>query len=45
MKAALCELTIRGLPTNTDEELAIVSSEAFSTGDYDTNFFENQMGS
>ncbi|MBQ8025147.1 MAG: acetyl-CoA carboxylase biotin carboxylase subunit [Oscillospiraceae bacterium] len=45
MKAALCELTIRGLPTNTDEELAIVSSEDFSTGDYDTNFFENQMGS
>ncbi|MBQ8975239.1 MAG: acetyl-CoA carboxylase biotin carboxylase subunit [Oscillospiraceae bacterium] len=41
MKAALCELTIRGLPTNTDEDLAIVSSESFADGQYDTNYFEH----
>jgi acetyl-CoA carboxylase biotin carboxylase subunit len=40
MKAALCELVIRGLPNNTDEQISIVSSDKFASGAYDTNFFE-----
>ena len=40
MKAALCELVIKGLPNNTDEQISIVSSEKFASGNYDTDFFE-----
>ena len=39
IRAALCELVIDGLPNNIEEQLEIVSSEEFSSGKYDLDFF------
>ena len=38
MKAALCELVIEGVPNNIEEQIALLSSNAFMTGDYDLDF-------
>ena len=38
MKAALCELVIEGVPNNIEEQIALLSSSAFMTGDYDLDF-------
>lgn len=38
MRAALCELVIRGIPTNIEEQLAITSDHRFESGDYDLTF-------
>ena len=40
MEAALCELVIQGVETNIDDQLAIVRSRAFRTGEYDTGFLD-----
>ena len=40
MEAALCELVIQGVETNVDDQLAIVRSRAFRTGEYDTGFLD-----
>ncbi|MDO4562551.1 MAG: acetyl-CoA carboxylase biotin carboxylase subunit [Clostridia bacterium] len=41
MDAALCELILKGVDTNRDEALEIISDERFVSGDYDTNFFKD----
>lgn len=38
MKASLCELVIRGIPTNIEEQLRIVEDDRFVTGRYDLTF-------
>ncbi|MBQ9112383.1 MAG: acetyl-CoA carboxylase biotin carboxylase subunit [Clostridia bacterium] len=38
LRAALCELVVDGIPTNTEEQLRIVSDARFSSGDYDLTF-------
>jgi len=38
MHAALCELVIDGVPNNIDEQIEIVSDEAFQRGEYYTDF-------
>ena len=40
MKAALCEMVIYGVPNNIEEQIDIVGSDAFMSGDYDLDFFE-----
>ncbi len=40
MKAALCELVINGIETNIEEQLKIVSSPQFLSGDYDLRLIE-----
>ena len=42
LRAALCELVIRGIPTNIEEQLALVSDERFISGNYDLTFMENR---
>ena len=42
MRAALCELVIDGIPTNIEEQLAIVDDERFATGSYDLTFMGNR---
>lgn len=37
-RAALCELVIRGIPTNIEEQLGIVEDEQFISGCYDLTF-------
>lgn len=39
IKAALCELVIDGVPNNIEEQIDIVSSDSFMSGNYDLNFF------
>ncbi len=39
MKAALCELVIDGVPNNVEEQIDIISSEAFMSGTYNLDFF------
>jgi acetyl-CoA carboxylase biotin carboxylase subunit len=39
MKAALCELVIDGVPNNIEEQIDIVSSDDFMSGNYNLNFF------
>jgi len=39
IQAALCELVIDGVPNNIEEQIEIVSSEAFVSGKYDLDFF------
>ena len=41
MHAALCELVIKGVPNNIDEQIEIVSDERFRRGEYYTDFFGN----
>ena len=40
MKAALCELLIEGVPTNTEFLMEILSHTEFSSGDYNTGTLE-----
>lgn len=42
VRAALCELVIEGIPTNTKEQLRIVADERFTTGNYDLTFMGNR---
>lgn len=42
MRAALCELVIDGLPTNTEEQLRIIEDERFASGNYDLTFMGNR---
>ena len=42
IRAALCELVIRGIPTNIEEQLAIVEDERFVSGSYDLTFMGNR---
>ncbi len=39
LQAALCELVIEGVPTNLEEQLAILSDKRFQTGAYSLDFF------
>ena len=43
MKAALCELSIEGVPTNQDEQLLLISDDAFASGGYDLTFMERYV--
>lgn len=38
LRAALCELVIKGIPTNVEEQLSIVNDERFTSGNYDLTF-------
>ena len=38
LRAALCELVIEGIPTNIEDQLAIVDDDRFVSGDYDLTF-------
>lgn len=38
LRAALCELVIEGIPTNIEQQLAIVADDRFTSGDYDLTF-------
>lgn len=38
IRAALCELVIKGIPTNVEEQLRIVGDKRFISGDYDLTF-------
>ena len=42
LRAALCELVIEGIPTNIQEQLAIVEDERFASGNYDLTFMGNR---
>ncbi|MEE1054383.1 MAG: acetyl-CoA carboxylase biotin carboxylase subunit [Acutalibacteraceae bacterium] len=42
LRAALCELVIRGIPTNIEEQLRIVEDERFTSGNYDLTFMGNR---
>lgn len=42
VRAALCELVIRGIPTNIEEQLSIVGDERFTSGGYDLTFMGNR---
>ena len=41
-RAALCELVIRGIATNQDEQLCIVEDERFISGSYDLTFMSSR---
>ena len=38
MRAALCELVIEGIETNTEEQLRSLGDERFISGNYDLTF-------
>ncbi|MGM9640991.1 MAG: acetyl/propionyl/methylcrotonyl-CoA carboxylase subunit alpha [Faecousia sp.] len=42
LRAALCELVIRGIPTNIEEQLSIVGDDRFTSGNYDLTFMGNR---
>lgn len=42
LRAALCELVIRGIPTNIEEQLAFVADDRFISGNYDLTFIGNR---
>lgn len=42
IRAALCELVIKGIPTNIEEQLRIVGDTRFVSGDYDLTFMGNR---
>ena len=42
LRAALCELVIRGIPTNIEEQLAFVADDRFISGNYDLTFMDNR---
>ena len=42
LRAALCELVIRGIPTNIEEHLGFVTDERFVSGSYDLTFMGNR---
>lgn len=39
MKSALCELVIEGVPNNINEQLEVINSDRFMSGNYNLNFF------
>lgn len=41
-RASLCELVIRGIPTNIEEQLRIIEDERFTSGGYDLTFMGNR---
>ena len=41
MRGALCELVIDGIPTNIENQLAIINDERFMTGNYDLTLMGN----
>lgn len=42
LRAALCELVIRGIPTNIEEQLTFVADDRFISGNYDLTFMGNR---
>ena len=42
IRAALCELVIRGISTNQEEQLCIVDDERFTSGNYDLTFMSSR---
>ena len=42
LRAALCELVIRGISTNVQEQLCLVEDERFISGRYDLTFMSNR---
>ena len=42
LRAALCELVIRGIPTNIEEQLNFVTDDRFVSGEYDLTFMGNR---
>ncbi|MBO4938220.1 MAG: acetyl-CoA carboxylase biotin carboxylase subunit [Oscillospiraceae bacterium] len=40
MKAALCELVVQGVDSNIEEQLQLLSRDAFADGSYDLTFME-----
>ncbi len=42
IKASLCELVIKGIPTNIEEQLQIVGDDRFISGSYDLTFMEDR---
>ncbi len=42
MRAALCELVIKGIPTNIEEQLRIIGDDRFVSGNYDLAFMGNR---
>ena len=42
MKAALCELVIDGIPTNIEEQLAVINDGRFMSGQYDLTMMEGR---
>lgn len=40
MESALCEIVIKGIDTNIDDQLNIIRSKNFKNGDYDTGFLQ-----
>ncbi|HCT89874.1 MAG TPA: acetyl-CoA carboxylase biotin carboxylase subunit [Lachnospiraceae bacterium] len=42
IRAALCELVIRGITTNIEEQLRIVEDDRFTSGSYDLTFMGNR---
>jgi len=42
MNAALCELVIDGVPTNTAEQLDLINDPGFACGDYDLTFMNGR---
>lgn len=42
MKAALCELVIEGVPNNIEEQISIIGSSEFMTGEYNLNYFKER---
>lgn len=40
MEAALCELVIEGIHTNSDMHMDILNNKAFKSGNYHTDFIE-----
>src|SRR5699024_279322 len=41
MRAALCELVIKGISTNIEEQLRIIGDDRFISGNYDLTFMGN----
>lgn len=41
-RAALCELVVRGIPTNIEEQLHIIENERFTSGNYEPTFMGNR---
>lgn len=42
MRAALCELVIKGISTNIEEQLRIIGDDRFISGNYDLTFMGNR---
>ena len=42
LRAALCELVIRGIPTNIEEQLNFITDDRFVSGAYDLTFMGNR---